>query len=139
MIGIKLTTLGALVLLAFPAAGWLRAEDRMHAGMWEITTSAGPKPITGNTCFTPAMVEFGNSSASALREAAEKSSAKKGCTLKDFKAGETSVSMIQICGAKSLTVLSTYAKTSFETVSTSTEAGVSRVLRMTGRRTGDCK
>ena len=85
------------------------------------------------------MVALGNSPAKSLREATEKSSAKSGCTLKYFKMDGNTISMTQVCGARMLVVLSTYSLDAFDTVATSTEAGVSTATHMTGRRIGDCK
>jgi hypothetical protein len=141
MFGIKTATLLALSALLFPAAVSVRAEDRMRAGLWEITSTLNGKSPgpSHNTCFTPAMVALGNSPAKSLREATEKSSAKSGCTLKDFKMDGNTISMTQVCGARMLVVLSTYSLDAFDTVATSTEAGVSTATHMTGRRIGDCK
>src|SRR5450755_1999708 len=141
MIGIKTTTLLALSALAFTAAVSLRAEDRMRAGLWEITSTVDGKPAgpSHNTCYTPAMVALGNSSAKTLREDSEKQSIKSGCTLKNFKMDGTTISMTQVCGARTLVMSSTYSLDAFETVATTTEAGVSKVVRMKGRRIGDCK
>ena len=141
MIGIKTATLLALSALLFPSAVSLRAEDRMRAGLWEITSTLNGKSPgpSHNTCFTPAMVALGNSPAKSLREATEKSSAKSGCTLKDFKMDGNTISMTQVCGARTLLVSSTYSLDAFDTVATSTEAGVSTATHMTGRRIGDCK
>ena len=141
MIGIKTTTLLALSALAFTAAVSLRAEDRMRAGLWEITSTLNGKSPgpSHNTCFTPAMVALGNSPAKSLREATEKSSAKSGCTLKDFKMDGNTISMTQDCGTRMLVVFSTYSLDAFDTVATSTEAGVSTATHMKGRRIGDCK
>jgi Protein of unknown function (DUF3617) len=140
MIGIKPITLLALIALAFPAAASLRAEDRMRAGLWEVTTTYNGKTSAGhNTCFTPALVEIANSPAKTLREATEKVSTKSGCTLKDFKMDRNTISMTQVCGARTAVVSSTYSEDTFETVATSTESGVSTVTHMKGRRIGDCK
>ena len=141
MFGIKTATLLALSALLFPAAVSVRAEDRMRAGLWEITSTLNGKSPgpSHNTCYTPAMVALGNSPAKSLREATEKSSAKSGCTLKDFKMDGNTISMTQVCGARTLLVSSTYSLDAFDTVATSTEAGVSTATHMTGRRIGDCK
>jgi len=141
MIGIKTVTLLALSALLVPSAVSLRAEERMRAGLWEITSTLNGKSPgpSHNPCFTPAMVALGNSAAKSLREATEKSSAKSGCTLKDFKMDGNTISMTQVCGARMLVVLSTYSLDAFDTVATSTEAGVSTATHMTGRRIGDCK
>src|SRR5450759_420720 len=129
MIGIKTATLLALGALVFPAAVSLRAEDRMRTGLWEVTTTMNGKPsgTSHNVCYTPAMVEMANSPAKMSREAAEKASTKSGCTLKDFKMDGNTISMTQACGARSDVVSSTYGGDTFETVFTSTEAGVSSV------------
>jgi hypothetical protein len=141
MIGIKQATILALIGLTVPGAAWLRAEDRMRAGLWEITSTLNGKSPgpSHNTCYTPAMVALGNSPAKSLREATEKSSAKSGCTLKDFKMDGNTISMTQVCGARTLVVSSTYSLDAFDTVATSTEAGVSTATHMKGRRIGDCK
>jgi hypothetical protein len=141
MIGIKTVTLLALSALLVPSAVSLRAEERMRAGLWEITSTLNGKSPgpSHNPCFTPAMVALGNSAAKSLREATEKSSAKSGCTLKDFKMDGNTISMTQVCGARTLLVSSTYSLDAFDTVATSTEAGVSTATHMTGRRIGDCK
>jgi Protein of unknown function (DUF3617) len=141
MVGIKPATILALIGLTFPGAAWLSAEDRMRAGRWEVTTALNgtPSGASHNTCYTPAMVALANSPAKTLREATEKSSAKTGCTVKDFKMDGNTISMTQVCGARMLVVSSTYSLDAFDTVATSTEAGVSRATRMKGRRIGDCK
>ncbi len=141
MIGIKTATLLALSALLFPAAVWLRAEDRMRAGLWEVTSKLNGETTgnLGNTCYTPAMVAFGNQAASAIREATEKTTTKRGCSLKDFKIEGNTMSMTKVCGPKSSVITSTYTGDTFETVDKSTTNGVTEVIRMTGRRIGDCK
>jgi hypothetical protein len=138
---IKPTISLTLVAVVFSAAALLYAEDRMRAGLWEVTTTLDGKPsgVNGNTCYTPAMVETANLPAKTLREATEKSGTKRGCTLKDFKMEGNRISMTQACGAKSEVLSSTYSGDTFETVFTATEAGVSTVMRLKGRRVGDCK
>ena len=104
MIEIKPAAMLALIALDFPGAAWLNAEDRMRAGLWEVTTSLNGKPSgpSHNTCYTPAMVALANGPAATLREATEKSGAKTGCTLKDFKMEGNTISMTQVCGARML-------------------------------------
>ena len=141
MISTKSVAAIALICLTFPGAAWLRAEERMRAGLWEISSTLNGKSPgpSHNTCFTPAMVALGNSPAKSLREATEKSSAKSGCTLKDFKLDGNTISMTQVCGARLLVVLSTYRLDAFDTEATSTEAGASTATHMKGRRIGECK
>jgi hypothetical protein len=141
MIGIKSTALLALIALTFPGATCLRAEERMRAGLWEVTTqhNAEPAGVSGNTCYTPSMVEFANMPAKMLREFTEKLNARRGCMLKSFKMAGNKMSMEKVCGAKSTVISSTYSGDAFETVDTSTEAGVCTIIHMKGRRIGECK
>jgi hypothetical protein len=56
MIGIKTATLLALSALLFPSAVSLRAEDRMRAGLWEITSTLNgksPGPATTHALHLP--------------------------------------------------------------------------------------
>jgi hypothetical protein len=137
----KRTTLFALTALAFSATALIYAEDRMRAGLWEVTTTVNGKSsgVRGNTCYTPAMVEMANSPAKTLRESTEKSLISRNCILKEFKMEGNSISMSSVCGARSSVTSSTYTVDAFETASTSTTAGVSTVTHMKGRRMGDCK
>jgi hypothetical protein len=137
----KRTTLFALTALAFSATALIYAEDRMRAGLWEVTTTVNGKSsgVRGNTCYTPAMVEMANSPAKTLRESTEKSLISRNCILKEFKMEGNSISMSSVCGARSSVTSSTYTVDGFETASTSTTAGVSTVTHMKGRRMGDCK
>ena len=141
MIGIKPTTMFALIALTFPGAALMSAQERMRAGLWEVTSSFNGKPsgTLGNTCYTPAMVAFGNQPANAIREATEKTTTKRGCTLKEFKIDGNTMSMTKVCGLKSSVITSTYTGDTFETVDKSTTNGATEVMRMTGRRIGDCK
>lgn len=131
----------ALLALAFSATALLYAEDRMRAGLWEVITTVDGKPagVSGGTCYTPAMVQMGNSPAATLKENTEKSLAASHCTLKDFKLEGNRVSMATVCGEMSSTTTSTFSVDAFETTHTSTTAGVTTVTHMKGRRLGDCK
>ena len=131
----------ALIALAFSATALLYAEDRMRTGLWEVITTVNGKPsgVTGVTCYTPAMVQLGNSPASTFKENTEKSLTARNCTLKDFKLEGNKLSMTMVCGARASTTSSTFTGDAFETTGTSTTAGVSTVTHMKGRRVGDCK
>ena len=133
-----LLVLSALITLAVPS---LRAEERMRPGLWEITSLPEDKAggTLSNTCYTPAMVEFANRPAKDLRESTEKTSAQRGCTVRDFKSEGHTLSMVKICGTRTSAVTSTYSGDTFDTVDTVTERGVKKVMHMKGRRLGDCK
>ncbi len=141
MTDIKSVATIALVCLAFPGAAWLRAEDRMRPGLWDVvsTYNGEPSGTQGNTCYTPEMVAFGNRPAPELRDATEKMATKRGCSVKDFKIDGKTMSMTKSCGAKTSVITSTSSGNAFETVDKSTTAGVTAVMHITGRRVGDCK
>ena len=131
----------ALIALSFSATALLYAEDRMRAGLWEVITTVDGKPsgVTGGTCYTPAMVQLGNTPAAALKEATAKTLAARHCQLSDFKMEGNKISMSMVCGARSSATSTTYTVDAFETTGTTTAAGVSTVTHMKGRRLGDCK
>jgi hypothetical protein len=142
MIRFKLTLQLALIAFALAPAIPLPAEERMRAGLWELTTTVNGKPsgLARNTCFTPAMVELTNSPAKTLREATQKAATKGGyCSLKDYKMDGNAISMTIVCGARSSATSSTYSANVFDTVNTSTEAGVTTVSHIKGRFLGPCK
>jgi hypothetical protein len=131
----------ALLAFALTPAAPLPAEERMRSGLWELSiTSNGQSKGSHETCFTPGMLELTNSPAKLLREATEKAATKGGhCSLKDYKLDGNSISTTMVCGAKSLATSSTYTLSTFDTVNTSTEAGVSVVTHIKGRYLGACK
>src|ERR1017187_9461077 len=43
MTGIKPATIFALISVTFPGAAWMHAQDRMRAGLWEVTSSINGK------------------------------------------------------------------------------------------------
>ncbi len=134
----KLKSVTVLVLFGLTL---LPAEERMRAGLWEVTTSNDTKQpgITHNECYTPALVKLANSPADVVRETTEKHAVAMGCTLKEFKAGRNAMSMLKVCGAKSTAISSTYGGDAFETVVTTTGAGAKTVIQIKGKRIGDCK
>lgn len=116
------------------------AIELMRAGLWEISSGEGTQAgRIGNTCYTPAMVQVANMSEKMMREATEKTYAKRGCTLKDFTPDGNTILMANVCPTSSAILSSTYNGDTFETVDTQTVAGVTKVFRMKGRRIGDCK
>ena len=140
MIGIKSAALLALIGLGFPGASWLHAEDRMRAGMWEVTsTSTGKEKAVTNTCYTPAMVASTNLPAKEYKESTEKLNTLHGCTISDFTIEAGKMSMTKVCNGTSTVFSSTYGGDVFDTVIKTTRAGATEVIRMTGRRIGACK
>jgi Protein of unknown function (DUF3617) len=139
MIRIKLVAGIALIALTVTVMA-VAAEERMRSGLWEVTTAEGKQTGSlGTTCYTPAMVQLANLPEKMMREATEKTYAKRGCTLKDFKLEGNRMSLSNVCPTSSAVILSTYSGDTFETVDTRTMNGVTKVIRMKGRRVGECK
>jgi hypothetical protein len=140
MIGSKPAAGIALIALTFTPMALPAAEERMRAGLWEISSGEGTQAgRIGNTCYTPAMVQIANMPEKMMRDATEKSQAKHGCTLKEFKLEGNKIVISNVCPTTSAIVSSTYSGDTFETVDTQTKDGVTKVYRMKGRRIGDCK
>jgi len=141
MIAIRPTTSIALICMTLAGAAWLHAEERMRAGLWAVMSSLNGEPsgTVGNICYTPAMVATANAPAMEVKQATEKLSARQGCTLKEFTMDGNKMSMIKACGAKTSVIVSTYSGDRFETVDKATTGGVTREMRMTGKRVGECK
>jgi hypothetical protein len=130
-----------IVLVAVSVTTSLCAEDRMRPGLWEVTTTSdgNASGTTGSTCYTPAMVQVGNTPAANLRQEIEKSLAIRHCTLKELTLEGHKVSMSMVCGPRSSTTSTTYSGDSFETTGTSTSQDGTSRMHMKGRRIGDCK
>jgi hypothetical protein len=141
MIGIKTTTTVALVCVTLAGAACLYAEERMRAGLWEVSSASNEEPpgILANTCYTPAMVATANAPAADVKNNAEKLSTRQGCTITEFTMDGRKMSMTKVCGAKTSVIVSTYNGDKFETVDKATTGGVTKVMRMTGKRVGECK
>lgn len=130
----------AFAVLMLSMSTSLRAEERMRAGLWEVTiTSDGKAGSIGNTCYTPAMVEMANMPTKELLEFTTNVSAKRGCTVKDFRVERNKISMVKACPGSVAEISSTYSGDAFETVDTTTRDGATKAIRMKGRRLGDCK
>jgi hypothetical protein len=139
MIRIKLVAGATLIVLTATVMA-VGAEERMRAGLWEVTTTEGKQTGSlGTTCYTPAMVQIANLPEKMMREATEKTYAKRGCTLKDLKLEGNKMSMSNVCPTSSAVIMSTYSGDTFETVDTRTMNGVTKVIHMKGRRVGECK
>jgi hypothetical protein len=132
-----------LIKLAFliSMVGLLFAEERMRAGLWDVITTVDGQPsgVKGGTCYTPAMVEAGNRPVATLKETTEKNLVARGCQLKEFKLEGNKITMSTVCRSRSSTTTTTYTNDAFETTSTSITQGVTSVVNMKGKRTGDCK
>ena len=135
------TIVPAVMCLTLSAASTLHAQERMRTGMWENTvTAASGQTATRSHCFKPADAAMSNGSPAAVRAETEKAISKTACTLKDFKLDGNALTETMVCGTTTILPQTTFhGGDSFETTMTNTEGGVTRVSRIRGRRTGDCK
>lgn len=141
MILLKKMVVPAVLCLTFSAATVLHAQDRMRTGMWESTvTSASGQSATRSHCFKPEDAAKSNGSSAEVRAATEKEMSKSACTLKDFILSGNTLSLTMICAG---TITHQEAKfhggDSFETTTTNTVNGVTKVTQIKSRRIGDCK
>jgi hypothetical protein len=136
----KIKTISALMCLSFSAAT-LHAQERMRTGMWEDTVTGSGRTSTRSHCFKPADAVKSNGSPAVVRAETEKALSKDGaCTLKDFKLEGDSLTLTMVCGSSTILQQTQFhGGDSFETTMTHTDGGVSNVMQIKGRRTGDCK
>jgi Protein of unknown function (DUF3617) len=76
------------------------AQDRVQAGLWEITFTQDGAPGTSIYCITPAVARVMNSDAATVQVYVERAVAKENggdCTVKDFKLQGNTISMIKAC------------------------------------------
>ncbi len=127
--------------VALGAATALHAQERMRTGMWEGTvTAASGQPATRSYCFKPEDAAKSNGPAAVVRTETEKAMSKSGCTLKDFNLDSNSLTLTMVCaGTTTHQETKFHGGDSFETTTTNTVSGVTKVAQIKGRRTGDCK
>jgi hypothetical protein len=141
MIGLKMTVLPTVLCLTLSAATALHAQERMRTGMWESTvTAASGQTATRSNCFKPADAAMSNGSSAVVRVETEKAISKSACTLKDFELDNNTLTQTMVCGTTTIHQETTFhGGDSFETTTTNTDGGVTKVSQIKSRRTGDCK
>jgi Protein of unknown function (DUF3617) len=141
MIQLKAMILPAVMCVALGAATASHAQERMRTGMWEDTVTSSGRTSTRSHCFKPGDAVKSNGSPAVVRAETEKALLKDGaCTLKDFKLEGNSLTLTMVCGSSTiLQETQFHGGDSFETTMTHTDGGVSKVMQIKGRRTGDCK
>ena len=143
MIRLKAMILPAVMCVTLGAATMttLHAQERMRTGMWEDTVTSSGRTSTRSHCFKPADAAKSNGSPAVVRAETEKALSKDGaCTLKDFKLEGNSLTLTMVCGSSTIMQETKFhGGDSFETTTTHTDGGVSKVMEIKGRRTGDCE
>ena len=94
----------AMALLSLTAligvtASTALAQERLRAGLWEMTTSKGGQVInTGAHCFTAEDARSANGDAKTLRDTLDASFAKASCKVKDMAVTGNAVSYVAEIG-----------------------------------------
>jgi hypothetical protein len=98
----RIQAMALLSVTAFSAtiAPMATSQERMRAGLWEMTTTKGSATInTGTRCMTAEEIAPNNGDAKATRDMLEKSFAKASCALKDLAVAGKTISYVADCGA----------------------------------------
>ncbi len=85
----------AMLALTVPAA---RAVDRVQAGQWETTISAGGRDRVMKSCVTAAEAKTANGDEKTFRDSVVKTAEAAGCTVKDVKVSGNQVVSDATCG-----------------------------------------
>ena len=88
--------------LAGAAIGGSIVQDRVAAGLWEITFIQDGTPSTSTYCITPQQAKVMNSDAATVQVYVEQavSEENKGvCTVKNFKLRGNTLSLLKACGS----------------------------------------
>ena len=139
MIQVRTTVIPVVVYLALATGATLHAQERVRAGMWENTIASSGQTTTASICMKSADWAMVNGSAAMARAETERTLSKSGCTLKDFKIDNSTVTQTIVCGSSTiLTETKFLSRDSTESKVTSTGNGVPAVEYVKSRRTGDC-
>ena len=127
------------IVLALAMMGWLQAQVRMRAGLWENTVTAMGKSVTHNACITSEQEKQSSGTVESMRATLEKTMAKAGgCKIQEFTITGDTQNMVMVCGTTTMKHLTKFHLDTFETTSTvTTPEGVKSSL-IKGRRIGDC-
>ena len=130
----------AIAMVAAPLAA---AEERMRAGLWELTTTQGGRPInSGNHCVKPEEAASANADSTTMRAALQTSFAKADCALKDLTVTANTLTYAVECGsgatAHTISSTSKYHGDTFEAELISKGEGLNSATSTKGRRIGAC-
>lgn len=106
----------AIAALALTIAD-ARGADRIQAGQWETTVSAGGRDRVLKSCVTAAEASAANGDEKTFRESVVKAAQDAGCTVKDFKVSGNQVTSDATCHGMQSTSTTTYHGDWYEQVS----------------------
>jgi hypothetical protein len=93
---------GLVAGVAGSAIGGSIAQDRIHAGLWEITYTQDGAPSTDTYCITPQQAKVMNSDVATVQVYVEQAVSKENggvCTVTNFKLQGNTLSLIKACGS----------------------------------------
>jgi len=141
----RIQAMALLSVTAFSAtiAPTAISQERMRAGLWEMTTTKDGATInTGTRCMTAEETAGNNGDAKATRDMLEKSFAKAGCVVKDMAVTGKSISYVADCGtgatAHTLSSVAEYRGDSAEIQLTVKRGTTSDTMITKGHRVGAC-
>lgn len=117
-------------MLALSVAG-ARAADRVQAGQWETTISAGARDRIMKSCVTAAEANAANGDEKTFRASMVKSAEAAGCKVKDVKVSGNQVIADSTCGGMQATSTTTYHGDWYEQLS-------SNGTKVRAKRIGAC-
>lgn len=139
MIRLRTTVIPVVVYFALTTATALHAQERARTGMWETAITDSGQTTTISTCMKSADWASVNGSPAMARAEAEKTLSKSGCTVKDFKIDNSTVTQAIVCGSGAMLLETKFlSRDSNESKMTSTSGGVTAVSYTKSRRTGEC-
>ena len=140
---IHATALFAMAALIGANASTALAQERLRAGLWEMTTTKGGQVInTGTHCFTAKDAKSANGDAKTLRDASEATFAEASCKVKDMTVTSSTVSYVVECGsgadAHTLSAEASYRGDTVESQMTVKGATLTDTTTSKGHRVGAC-
>jgi len=97
---IRMALVFSMAVVAAAIAPTAVSQERMRAGLWEMTTTkAGATINSGTRCLTAAETAGNNGDAKSTRDTLEKSFAKASCVVKEMAVTGKSISYVADCGA----------------------------------------
>ena len=120
-------------------------QDRVHAGLWEITLLQDGTSSTSTYCITPQAAKAMSGDAATVQRYVEQAVSKDNgdvCTVKTFKLQWNTISLTKVCGsgpsAITIKLLRTYHGDTAESEVVSMAGGRELHIKSTQRRVGVC-
>jgi hypothetical protein len=135
----------AMVAVTGTAIAGAIAQDRVHAGLWEITLVQDGTPNTSTYCITPQAAKGMSGDAATVQRYVEQAVSKENggvCTVKTFKLQGNTISLTKACGsgqsAFTITLVRTYHGDTAESEVVSVAGGRELHVKSKQRRVGVC-